>query len=257
MPVADAVRREGRGLAAAIAFQTRIPVGRGLALGPDDVRRATATLPLVGAAVGAAVAATALGLNRSLPPLLAAALAVAVGAILTGALHLDALADTADAIGAQTRERALEIMRDHAVGAFGATALALDLLVKAAALAALVTLQGDRDLVVAVVSAGALSRAVGVAIAASLAPVRRDGLAPAVADSSRARALIGVAVAAGIAVGLGGSDGAILVAAAAGSGVVAAAACRRWLGGVTGDTLGAAIELSETVLLVVAVASMR
>ena len=63
-----------------------------------------------------------------LPSLGAAALGLGVAALLTGALHLDALADTADALGGATRERRLEIMRDHAIGAFGAVALVVVLL---------------------------------------------------------------------------------------------------------------------------------
>src|SRR5438105_10756168 len=144
MPVAS----ELRALAVALSFLTRVPVGRWIDLDGDDVARAGAVFPVVGAGVGAAVGGTTAALAEPLSPLLAAGLALAVGAVLTGALHLDALADTADALGARTRERALEIMRDHALGAYGAAALALDLLVKAAALAALA--RHERVLAVAV-----------------------------------------------------------------------------------------------------------
>src|SRR5713226_885335 len=131
-------RTELRGLAAALTFLTRIPLGRRLVLDGDDVARAGPAFPLVGAGIGAAVGGIAAALAHPLSPLLAVALALAVGALLTGALHLDALADTADALGARSRERALEIMRDHAVGAYGAVAIALDLLIKGAALSVLV-----------------------------------------------------------------------------------------------------------------------
>src|SRR5262245_19528103 len=131
MPAAEAAR----GAAAAVAFLTRIPVGRRVALDGDDVARGSVLFPVVGAAIGAAVGATAAGLAHVLPALVAAGLALALGAALTGALHLDGLADTADALGA--RGRALEAMRDHATGAFGTVALVLDLLVKAGAVAAL------------------------------------------------------------------------------------------------------------------------
>src|SRR5581483_6204617 len=125
--------RAARAALAAVAFLTRVPVGRVVELDGADVARGAALFPLVGA--------TAFGLARVVPSLAAAGIALAVGALLTGALHLDGLADTADSLGAHTRERALEIMRDHAIGAYGAAAVALDLLVKAAALAALA---GDR-----------------------------------------------------------------------------------------------------------------
>ena len=87
--------RSLRAVAAAIAFLTRIPVGR-LVLDADDVARGAALFPLVGAGIGAAVGATAAGLDGQLTVLLAAAAAVTLEALLTGAIHLDALADTAD-----------------------------------------------------------------------------------------------------------------------------------------------------------------
>src|SRR5436853_843315 len=122
MPAAEAAR----GAAAAVAFLTRLPVGRLIALDGRDVSRGAALFPLVGAGIGAAVGGTAAGLVHVLPPLAAAGMALGVGALLTGALHLDGLADTADGLGAYSRERALEIMRDHQIGTFGAVALALD-----------------------------------------------------------------------------------------------------------------------------------
>src|SRR5689334_3067727 len=126
-----------RAAAAAVAFLTRLPVGRLAELDGEDVGRGAPLFPLVGGALGAAVGGLAALLHGPLPALPAAAVAITAGTLLTGALHLDALADTADALGGDSRERALEIMRDHAIGAFGATALALDLLVKVTALAAL------------------------------------------------------------------------------------------------------------------------
>src|SRR5438270_12724925 len=122
-----------RSLFAAIAFLTRIPVGGR----SYDVAGGVAVFPLVGAAIGAAVGGTAYGLARILPSLAAAGIAVALGALLTGGLHLDGLADSADALTARSRDAALAIMRDHAIGAYGAVALVLDLVVKSAALAAL------------------------------------------------------------------------------------------------------------------------
>src|SRR5262245_11020325 len=126
-----------RGLAGAVAFLTRIPVGRLVELDAADVATGAPFLPLVGGAVGALVAGIAEGLAHTLPALVAAAIGLVAGAAVTGALHLDALSDTADAL-TRRGDAALAIMRDHSIGAYGATALVLDLLVKAAALATLV-----------------------------------------------------------------------------------------------------------------------
>lgn len=245
-------RRELRAAGAAICFLTRLPLGRFLNVDGDDLARAGIAFPLVGAAVGALVGAAALSLVHSLGTWLAAVLALATGALLTGGLHLDALADSADALGAHVRERALEIMRDHAIGSYGATALALDLLLKTGALSILAA-QGE-VLRVAVV-AGALSRAAPVLLAAALPYARTEtGLGSSLTHGTRARATVAAVLAAGIAVSLTGADGAIAAAAAAAVTALLGLRYRRWLNGVTGDTLGAAVELTEIAVFLIAVA---
>jgi adenosylcobinamide-GDP ribazoletransferase len=246
MPAAEAYRSA----AAAVAFLTRIPVARRTALDGADVARGAVLFPVIGAGIGVAVGAVAAGLVHVVPALAAAGIALAVGALLTGALHLDALADTADALGARSRDRALEIMRDHATGAFGTAALVLDLLVKAAALAAL-AVQGR--IVVFALAAGALGRAAPVALGAALPRAREDG-AGAAFRVGGGRAAAACAIAAGLALAPGLRDGAVLVAVALVVAVVLGAFYRRWLGGATGDLLGAAAELTETAALVAAAA---
>ena len=244
MPAADALR----GAAAAVAFLTRLPVGRLVAFSAADVSRGAVAFPLVGAGIGAAVGGTAAGLVHVLPPLPAAAIALCVGAVLTGALHLDGLADTADALGATTRERALEIMRDHATGAFGATAIALDLLVKASVLAALAA---EGEAIGFAVAAGALARAVPPSLAASLPRARGEGAGAGFAVS-RTVAGAAAALAIAIAAAAAGIDGLVLAGVAAAVAVGLGLGFRRWLGGVSGDPLGAATELAETAVLVAA-----
>ena len=244
-----------RALVAAVAFLTRLPVGRLVVLDGGDVARAALFFPLVGASLGAMSGAVAQSLTPALSPLLAACVAVGCVAIATGALHLDAIADTADALGGRTREHSLEIMRDHAIGAYGAVALILDLAVRVAALA---VLAGRHQAVLAALVAGALSRASAPA-AGSLLPYARPGAgtgAPMM-RVSRARAAGAVAIAAAAAVAVAPVDGAILLAAAAGLTAAAVAGWRHWLGGVTGDVLGAGIEGTELLCLVVAVALTR
>lgn len=243
---------ELRALVAALTFLTRIPLGRWLIVDGDDVARAGPACPLVGAGIGAAVGGIAAALAHPLSPLLAVALALAAGTVLTGALHLDALADTADALGARSRERALEIMRDHAIGAYGTVAIALDLLIKAGALSALVS---HEHVLRFAVAAGALSRLTPVLLAASLPYARAGGGAGvSLTRGSGLRAAVAAAFALAIAVVVAGIDGAVVAACAAAVAAVLGLVFRRWLGGITGDTLGAAVELSEATVLVFAVA---
>ena len=232
---------------AAVAFLTRVPVGRAVALDARDVARGAVLFPLVGGAIGAATGALADLLVPGLPGLVAGGLAVGLAALVTGAMHLDALADTLDALGGTTRERALEIMRDHSIGAFGAVGLCLVCLVNASALGAL----GAQDAAwVGALVAGAAGRAAILPLARAL-PYARPG-------GGQGRVLEGIgwgAVAGGVllAVALAAAAGWAGIAAAAAASVVGLALLlffRGWLGGVTGDCLGAAAALCETAALV-------
>jgi adenosylcobinamide-GDP ribazoletransferase len=216
-----------------VAFLTRLPVSGG-ALSA----RSALWFPLVGAAVGAAVGGTVVALAEVLPPMLAAVLAVALELALTGALHVDGLADSADGLGGRDRERALAIMRDHALGAYGASALVIVLLAKTVALAE----QGE---VLAVIAAYGVSRAAALPLAASLPYARPAGAGQALDRLPPAIAVAGAALAAVVAVPAPET-------LAAGALVVAAVwwLARRRLGGVTGDVLGAAIELTATAALI-------
>jgi adenosylcobinamide-GDP ribazoletransferase len=237
---------------AALAFLTCIPVGRRLPLDAGDVARGALLFPVVGAGVGAAVGLTAMLLHPSLPALPSAALALAVGLLLTGAIHLDGLADTADALGGRSRAEALAIMRDHALGTYGVAALVIDLLTKAGAVAVL--LERD-DVFIAFLVAGALSRAAVLPLASALPYARADvGPGGVLGQVGVRSALVGAALAATAALGLLGARGGWMLLAVALTTLLLGVAYRRWLGGVTGDTLGAASELSETLALVVAVA---
>jgi adenosylcobinamide-GDP ribazoletransferase len=239
-----------RAAAAGVAFLTRIPIGRAIVLDGEDVGRAALVFPLVGAGIGALGGLTADGLAGPLPALVAGALGLALAVALTGALHVDALADSADALVTRDRERALAIMRDSRTGSFGAVAIALSVLVEAAALGALAA---QDDALRAFVVAGALSRAVSPPLARWL-PYARSEEGPGSVLSGRvstAGVAVGAAVAAGLAAGLLGWDGLIATCAAALTALAVGLGCRVWLRGVTGDTLGAATQLAEIVVLVV------
>src|SRR4051812_48850725 len=240
-----------RAASAALAFLTRVPVGRAVAFDGADVARGVWAFPLVGGLVGLGAGAVVVLGDHALSPLVAAALGIAFAVAVTGAMHVDALADTADALGAHTRERALELMRDSRIGSFGASALALDLLVKTAAVAELV---GDGRALAALVAGGAISRGASPALAAALPYARAEG-GPGSVLSGRVRPLaaaLAAVLGAAVAVVALGVDGAIVVLAVACSTVVLAWFFRRRFGGVTGDTLGAATEIAETLALVVA-----
>jgi adenosylcobinamide-GDP ribazoletransferase len=131
----------------AVQFFTRIPVTGRLAewvgYSPAMLRASAAHFPGIGWLVGAAAAGVYVALMALLPPapfatLVAAALSTVITVLLTGGFHEDGLADVTDGLGGSSdRQRALEIMKDSRVGAFGAMALVLALLCKLALLALL------------------------------------------------------------------------------------------------------------------------
>ena len=241
-----------RAAAGAAAFLTIFPLGR-LHLAERDVGRGAFFFPLVGALLGAGVGVVGLALDDLLTAFLAAVVAVTFEAVATGGIHLDALADAADGLGARSRERALEVMRESAIGAFGTTALALDLLLKTGALTALVA---EEDAILVVAAAYGLGRGAPLVLGLALPYARAEaGSGRALTDSSpRVLLAVGLLVACALAVGLVGLNAlALLGGAAAATGLVAVVAARR-VGGVTGDILGAAIELATTGSLLAAVA---
>jgi adenosylcobinamide-GDP ribazoletransferase len=228
---------------AAVSFLTRVPVRRTIAA--RDVARGVVFFPVVGAAIGAVTGGVALLAHLALSPLLSAALAVAAATALTGGLHLDALADTADGVGA--RDDPLAAMRDSRLGSFGVAALALDLVIKVAAIAQLVS---SRHVLVTLVAAGALSRAASVGLSGVLPYVRESGAGDVLAGAwTWAAVVVGCALAA-----IAGIDGAVLASCVLAATVALGFAYRRWLGGVTGDLLGTVVELTETLALVAAAA---
>jgi adenosylcobinamide-GDP ribazoletransferase len=236
-----------RGGLAAVGFLTRVPVRRHL--DAADVARGVPVFPLVGAAVGLVCGGVAVLLHPHVPALAAAGVAIGLELVLTGGMHADALADTADAAGAHTREHALEIMRDPRIGSFGAAALVVDLLVRAAAIAALLDAGGA---LTALVAAGALSRAAALPVAAALPYARSEAGPGSVLSGRTSWPAAGAGIALGLALSaVAGLDGLAAAGAAAVVAAVLALVFRRWLGGVTGDSLGSVTELAGTTALLV------
>ncbi len=232
---------------AALAFLT--PLGR--AREPD--RTTFDWFPVVGALLGAAVGLVWWGAHEVWSPLVAAMLAVAADVALTGALHVDGLADTADGVLPHLdRDRRLAVMAEPDVGAFGVTAVVLTLGLRVAVLA---SLPPDVALPAALWCA---SRTM-MAVAARSVPYARTGggLAAAFLGRSPATvALIGTALAVAIvlAAEVGPAPGLAALSALAAAGAATVALARRRLGGFTGDVLGAAGIVGETVGLLVAAA---
>jgi adenosylcobinamide-GDP ribazoletransferase len=224
----------------AIAFLT--PLG-GAAV-PDG--RTLGWFPLAGAAIGAAVGAAWWGADRIWTPLLAAALAVVADLAVTGLLHVDGLADSADGLLPQVpRERRLEIMADPAVGAYGVTVVVVVLGLRVAALAALTP---DVLLLAAVWCASRTA----MAVTARAVPYARTGggLATDLRGGRwRPVALLGGALALALAALAGGLEPVAAVVAGLLAAALVVGIARRRLGGFTGDVLGAAGLVGETVAL--------
>lgn len=233
-----------RALAAAVTFLTVLPVARRVALDGADVARGSVLFPVVGAGIGALGGGLAWALGGHVPPLLAAVVGVAAGAAVTGALHLDGLADCADGFGGRTIEDRLRIMRDHTIGTYGATALLLDLLVRVAALAALA---GSVDALLVGAAAGGIGRAGGPILAATLPYARTTpGAGEALsAHPSRGRAVAATVLGAVVAFAFVGLDAWAVVVVTALVVPLAGRSARNRLGGVTGDVMGATAELVE------------
>ena len=226
---------------------TRLPAARGIDYAPALDAAAVRYHPAVGIVVGMAgggVFAVAHGLFGQ--PL-AAILALAATVLLTGALHEDGLADTADGIGGgRSAERALEIMRDSRVGVYGMLALILVVAVKVFALANFPLWTGF----IALIAAHGLSRWSILLVIATARYVRSSGTATPVAGPvSQAAHLVGGGTALACLVLVG-----IAAAPAAALGALAGLACghvairfafERKLKGYTGDTLGATQQVSE------------
>jgi len=226
--------------------------------------RLAPALPVAGALIGLVGAlALVVALALSLTDLVAAILATAALLAATGAMHEDALSDVADGFGGgSTVEAKLEIMKDPRLGAYGASALALALLLRVALLTGLVGAAGSWGAGAAMIGAAAFSRIAGTWPLAVLSPARPSGLGAVGAAMDRASWRKGAAIGFVIAALAG-----ILVAPVAGALIapIAAFACvcavtalaRRQIGGQTGDVCGAATILAELSLLLVLLASAR
>ncbi|KAB0679637.1 adenosylcobinamide-GDP ribazoletransferase [Aureimonas leprariae] len=238
-----------------ISFLTRIPVPSTAFAGERLLGRDAWAFPVAGlAAALPAAGALLLGnlLDLSVPTSAIGATVVLV--LVTGALHEDGLADVADGLGGHHgRERALEIMKDSRIGAYGALALILSLFLRISLLADLAA-GVDRLAALLLVLAAAASRGAMAWLWSSLPLAKASGIAAAAgAPSGRmglAAAALGAAILALPMIALGNVAAAFLPLAFAGfATLLFRRFLRRRLGGVTGDCLGAAQQLAEIAIL--------
>ncbi|CCF98690.1 adenosylcobinamide-GDP ribazoletransferase [Ralstonia solanacearum] len=247
----DALRETCRSLWMAIGYFTRIPVPASVGFSQDGLNRAARFFPLVGWLVGGAGALAYWLASRTVPaPGAAVAVSMVVTLLLTGAFHEDGLADCADGFGGgYTPEDRLRIMRDSRIGAFGAIAVCMALLLKWQLLTALAA-QHAVAAMAAMVAAHAASRGVAVSYLLTHDYVRVEGKAKPVAQPMGWREAAWAAVFGGLPLLWFG------VACAAVAAIVLLGA--RWalgryfarrLGGITGDCLGLAQQAFELLAL--------
>ena len=245
------------GLRLAITLLTAVPVpARSHPAGDRAPTRRTARAamywaPVVGLALGGVAAGVLTACQHGhTGALLAAVLAIAALAVLTRALHLDGLADTADALGSrQPADRALAIMARSDIGPFGMVTLVLTLLIQVSALAQAERIgRGPLAILVGVVAA---RLAITLACRRGVPAARPGGLGALVAETVHPAAGAALAAAAvGGAFALGWIYAAAAAAGLACSVLLTAVAARRF-GGITGDVLGAAAEVTTAACLLV------
>ncbi len=222
-------------LVGAVTLLTRLPVGDLTPRHPPPEDCVWA-YPLVGAIVGAAGSVVlAAGLALGLPQSLAALWALLATVLVTGGLHEDGLADTADGIGGgRTRERKLAIMRDSRIGSFGALALLFSLLLRGTALAV------SPHPVQAILLVSVLGRGAMLLPLLLLAPARPEGLAHSLSSARRTSIIAGIGLSA-----LAACSAPAVGLAAVAAGLAATRLAGRQLGGYTGDVLGATEQAAE------------
>jgi adenosylcobinamide-GDP ribazoletransferase len=233
----------------AMQFLTIFPLPFDTRCQKEDLGRATACFPLVGLTIGGLL----VGLNCLLDPWLnrslTTALLITALAAITGALHLDGLADVCDGLAARgNRERFLAIMKDSHVGAVGAVGLVLGLLLKWQALLAVpagITWQ-------ALLLFPVLGRFAQVLALGGAKHARQDGLGATIIQGMKSRHLItGICITIAACLALLPIKGMIALAAVFAVTLVIKGYFQNRLGGLTGDIVGCISEITEIVALIV------
>ena len=262
-PAAAESGSTGRRFTLAVTFLTGIPLKVEGEVSPSDLWGSMGWYPLVGLVMGFAAWVVYAGLVAFLPALVAATLVIILLELLTRGLHLDGLMDTADGIlSGAPRERALEIMKDHNVGAMGVAAAVLLLILKVAALGALTRADAAAPLIAGLCAARALP-ALNVhhwpyARAAGTGEAFTREHTPGPLQLAGGLLFTGIVVAGLVSLVAGGAgswfSGLVVAAVAIAVAIGVQAIVARRLGGLTGDVYGMGIELAEAAALVMGAA---
>jgi adenosylcobinamide-GDP ribazoletransferase len=235
----------------AISFLTILPVIDRRPASEETVAASFAWFPIVGLLIGVALVGEDWLLAFFFAQVIRSVLIVISLTVITGAVHLDGLADTADALGAgRDRERALDILRDSRVGTFGASAIFFDLTLKILTLS---TLAGPRRYA-ALIIAPTLARFAMVMVGVGIPYLRESGAGTAFLDSQslgwrRRVAVIFLIIDCVILLSPFRTVGVLAVSIALLIAFLMHLFYRRWLGGVTGDLIGACGEVIEIAVL--------
>ncbi len=238
-----------------ISFLTIIPVRTVGQAKDSPLGKATAFFPLVGLLIGGIGVLLSIGLDEFLPSQVGNVVIILYLSVITGGLHLDGLADTVDALAANgSRQKKLEIMRRGEIGPFGVAAVIFDLLLKYVLLNSLTA----SPKLAAILVVPALARWPIALLLWRVPTARRDGLGYNLAGSATAAGFIVASATVfliifGVSAQLGWVN-LLLMPILVMMALFAAKLSRTLFGGITGDTLGATIELTEiTIFLVIGV----
>ncbi len=233
---------------AALQFLTRVPIRLKRA---PSMSGMVVWFPVAGAVIGLAVGGVGALAWHVVPSLVAGTLAVTAGLLITGAFHEDGLGDIADAFGGgYTLERRLEILKDSRHGTYGVAAMCASIVVRAVALG---SLPSPAAILATAVAAHVLARTAAVVLMAAAPLARHAGLG---ADYGQSTTVGRAAAAAAMGLAFGAAATGWWVAALAGAALVAVALvgalAMRKIQGISGDVLGAAEQVAECVIVVVA-----
>lgn len=234
-------------LLSAFQFLTIIPLRTRKMATPEQIRRSLAFFPLVGAAIGLALALLDKGLLEIFPANVSSAILIAALVLITGAIHMDGLIDTCDGIfGGRTSERRLEIMKDPRVGVFGVLGAIFILMVKWTALMSLgAPVRASAIVLFPVAGRCAMALAVN-----RFRYARAEGTGRIFADGDTdVPAMFAVMIALAAALLLFGLQGFVLMVSCGAFAMLMALFIKSKIGGLTGDSYGAINEITEIAML--------